>query len=117
MGVAGELMLSSSQPLIDAEGNITDGAQQVGQLKLVRFADTKHLQQIGNGMYVASPGSIDSSNGLAKVRQGFIETSNVNGMTEMVKLIETMRHFESSQRVIQSYGDMMDKTIRTLGEF
>jgi flagellar basal-body rod protein FlgF len=32
-------------------------------------------------------------------------------------LIETMRHFESNQKVIQGYDDMLDRAIRTLGEF
>jgi len=34
-----------------------------------------------------------------------------------VQLIETMRHFESNQKVIQNYDEMLERTIRTLGEF
>lgn len=117
MGSSGELMLSTSQPVIDANGRITEGDREIGSLRLVRFEQPQSLQHIGNGLYQAGPGSALASEGYDKVRQGFIEASNVNSMVEMVKLIETMRHFESSQRVVQGYGDMMDKAIRTLGEF
>ncbi|MCK7581360.1 MAG: hypothetical protein MZV65_40825 [Chromatiales bacterium] len=34
----------------------------------------------------------------------------------MVRMIETMRHFESSQRLLRGYDDMMDRAINVLGE-
>jgi flagellar basal-body rod protein FlgF len=36
---------------------------------------------------------------------------------EMVNVIETMRHFEANQKLIQGYDEMLDRAIRTLGEF
>jgi flagellar basal body rod protein FlgG len=35
----------------------------------------------------------------------------------MVSVIETMRHFEANQKLIQAYDGMLDRAIRTLGEF
>jgi flagellar basal-body rod protein FlgF len=117
MGVSGELILTTSQPRIDAAGKIFDGENQLGQIKLVKFEDPRSLEPVGGGLYLAGPGSTTRSDGYDRMRQGHTEASNVNSMTEMVKMIETMRHFESSQRVIQAYDGMLDKTIRTLGEF
>jgi len=34
-----------------------------------------------------------------------------------VQMIETMRHFETSQRLIKGYDDLLDTTIRTLGDY
>jgi flagellar basal body rod protein FlgG len=34
----------------------------------------------------------------------------------MVGLIESMRHFEAAQKIIQGYDDMLEKAIRKLGE-
>ena len=117
MGVSGELLLTTPQPVINAEGKIFEGERQVGQVKLVKFTDPRSLDAAGTGMYRAGPDSTVKTDGYDRIRQGYTEASNVNSMTEMVKMIETMRHFESGQKVIQSYNDMLEKTIRTLGEF
>jgi flagellar basal-body rod protein FlgG len=117
MGLSGELQLTTPQPVIDANGKIFEGERQVGQVKLVKFTDPASLEAAGTGMYRAGPASVVKTEGLDRIRQGYTEASNVNSMTEMVKMIETMRHFESGQKVIQSYNDMLEKAIRTLGEF
>jgi flagellar basal body rod protein FlgG len=38
-------------------------------------------------------------------------------MQEMVRMIETMRHFEASQKVVQAYDGILDKAISKLGDF
>ena len=53
----------------------------------------------------------------SRVRQGHLENSNVVTVGEMVAVIETMRHFEANQKLIQGYDEMLDRAIRTLGEF
>ena len=37
-------------------------------------------------------------------------------VSEMVRLIETIRHFESQQKVIQGYDEMLERAIRSLGD-
>jgi flagellar basal-body rod protein FlgF len=54
--------------------------------------------------------------GQVQVRQGFLENANVNSMQEMVQLIQTMRHFESMQKVALGYDDMVGAAIRRLGD-
>jgi flagellar basal-body rod protein FlgG len=50
------------------------------------------------------------------VRQGFLENSNVSSTYEMTSLLQTMRHFESMQKIAQGYDDMLGTAIRKLGE-
>jgi flagellar basal-body rod protein FlgF len=116
-GTTGELTLTSPNPVIDKDGNVFENEKQIGQIRLVRFNDPSSLDQIGHGLYRLGPNStikIDESN---RMRQGFLEMSNVTSMTEMVKMIETMRHFETAQRIVQGYDEMLDKAITKLGEF
>jgi flagellar basal-body rod protein FlgG len=50
------------------------------------------------------------------VEQGFLETANVNPVTEMVAMIEVNRAYEANQRVIQSQdqatGLLLSRAIR-----
>jgi len=51
------------------------------------------------------------------IRQGHVEASNVVPADEMVRLIETMRHFEGGQKVIQWYDDMLEQALSRLGQY
>jgi flagellar basal body rod protein FlgG len=72
----------------------------------------------GNGLYLAvSAHQVQDVKTPSALRTGFLEDSNVSSPQEMVRLTETVRHFESLQRLVQGYDDTLEKTIRKLGEF
>lgn len=52
-----------------------------------------------------------------KVRQGFLEASNVNPVQEMVKMIEVQRAYEASQKSITSSDEMTDRLINNMARF
>jgi flagellar basal-body rod protein FlgF len=114
-GTGGALQLSTASPRIDREGRVFDADKLVGQLKIVQFADPRLLVRQSGGAFRSeqAPAVADG----AKLRQGHLEASNVNTAAEMVKLIETMRHFEATQKVVQGVDEMMERSLRKLGEF
>lgn len=114
-GVSGDIQLTTPEPRIDAQGYVWDGKDQVGQLKLVSVQDPTALTSMGQGLYAASP-TADIGDSVPRVRQGFVETANVVAMNEMIKMIETVRHFEASQRLIRGYDAMLDRAINVAGE-
>jgi flagellar basal-body rod protein FlgF len=127
MGRDGEIHLTTRTPLIDAAGAVTEPDATTGpsaaapgtplaQLKVVRFEDPRSLQRLGAGLVAAGPGMKVAADGEAQIRQGALESSNVNSMQEMVQLVETMRHFESMQRIAQGYDEMLGTAIRKLGD-
>jgi len=117
-GTGGEVRLSGSDPRIDELGRIWENEIQVGQLKLVNFTNPRQLEKLGSGLYKADQLNAQiMDDDTVRVRQGYLETSNVVMMNEMVQMMEVMRHFESSQRVIKGYDELLDNVIRTLGEF
>ncbi|OOG44450.1 flagellar hook-basal body protein [Polaromonas sp. A23] len=116
-GTQGKIMLSSANPIIDKLGRIFEKDKQIGQIKIVQFSDARPPDYLGEGLYSASESSIASEQGLPSLRQGFLEASNVSSTHEMIKIIETMRHFESMQKVVQGFDDFSDTTLRRLGEF
>jgi flagellar basal body rod protein FlgG len=118
MGVSGEWKPNGGPMTIDAHGEVKQGEHIIGQIKLVRFSNPNRMTALGNGMFgqggatVAEPGA-----NIGTVRTGFQENSNVSSAQEMVRLTETVRHFEAMQKVMQGYGDVFDQTLRKLGEF
>jgi flagellar basal-body rod protein FlgG len=127
MGKGGEIRLVTRTPVIDAAGNIsepdapagsgvpTDGSP-VAQLKVVRFEDTRPMRHIGAGLMSAGTGPALASDIEARVHQGQLENSNTNTMQEMVQVMQTMRHFESMQKVAQGYDDLLGIAINKLGD-
>jgi len=116
-GAAGELTVSGSAVTIERNGEVKQDGRVVGQLKLVRFANPERLTVLGNGMFAQGEARIADAGVGSTVRAGYQESSNVNSPREMIRLTETMRHFESMQKVFQGYDEMMENAIRKLGEF
>lgn len=116
MGRGGEIVLTTPNPKIDQAGVIREGNNVVGQLKLVTFSDPKSLRRLGDGLWAQGEGMTLSPDTAQAVRQGYLENSNVSALTEMSELVDTMRHFESLQRMTQAYDDMVGQAIRKLGE-
>lgn len=116
LGASGEIHLSGSTPRIDQEGNVYDGAQLVDRLRVVQVADPSTLTRVGGGLFTnEAPGSVEEATNY-HVRQGYTEAANVVSMQEMIKMIETVRHFEASQKLARGYDDMLDRAINLLGE-
>lgn len=114
-GVSGDIHLSSPFPRVDRQGYVYDGDKQVGQLKIVMVDDARLMTKAGQSHFSLGKANIAPGEGV--VRQGHTEASNVDTGAEMVKLIETTRHFESGQKVIQIYDEMAERAISKLGEF
>ena len=89
--------------------------QTVGTLQLANFINPPGLQANGQNLFqetassgtptVNSPGT----NGLGTIQQGFIETSNVNVVAELVNMIQTQRAYEMNSKAIQSADQMLSK--------
>lgn len=127
MGKNGEIFLTTQTPVIDAVGNITepnattgpsavDPGTPIAQLKVVKFDSPKTLQRLGEGMVAAGAGMSLVEDANVQIRQGALENGNVNSMQEMMQLIQTMRHFESIQKVTQGYDEVLGTAIRKLGD-
>ncbi len=117
MAQGGELVISGTTATITPNGEVWQNERLVGQLKLARFDDPKSMVSLGGGLFAQGDAIFSSDRTTERFRIGYQENSNVNSTQEMVRLSETMRHFESMQKVIQGYDEMMGNAIRKLGEF
>ena len=125
-GRNGDIFLTTKTPRIDALGNITEpdasprasGLQNgpIAQIKVVHFDDTSHMQHLGEGLLTPGEGISSRPRGAGPIRQGALENANVSTAHEMVELIQTMRHFESVQKITQGYHEMLGIAIHKLGD-
>ena len=117
MGATGEIRLTGAPFTIAPNGDVFQDGRIAGRLKLVHFANPEALVPVGNGIYEAGAARVQEPKAPSSLRIGFLETSNVSTPQEMVRLTETVRHFEALQRVVQGYDETLEKTIRKLGDF
>jgi flagellar basal-body rod protein FlgG len=87
--------------------------QTIGQLQLAVFPNEVGLDAQGDNLFLqtAASGAPVTGNpgaaGFGSVMQGFIETSNVNVVTEITNLITAQRAYEMNSRVITTSNDML----------
>jgi flagellar basal-body rod protein FlgF len=126
-GLGGAIQLPEGKPVIDAIGRVFEGiagdgsvgrvgGQPLAQLKLVRFAPSAAIQRLGDGLVRITGEAVPLAEGEAELRQGFLENANVSSAHEMVQLMQTVRHFESMQKVALGYDEMLGAAVRKLGE-
>jgi len=88
-------------------------ATQVGNVQLTDFINPAGLMPMGKNLYVetGSSGTPQAGNpgvnGLGTIMQGFIESSNVNVVEELVNMIETQRAYEINSRDISTSDQML----------
>ncbi len=86
---------------------------QVGQIQLASFVNSGGLQSMGQNLFLetASSGTATpntpGTNGVGLLNQGYVETSNVNVVEELVNMITTQRAYEINSRSIQTSDQML----------
>ena len=89
--------------------------QQIGNLILASFINPAGLEPQGQNLFAESPASgqpntgTPGANGIGTVTQGFLETSNVNVVQELITMIQTQRAYEMNSKAIQTSDQMLQK--------
>ncbi|TXT27118.1 MAG: flagellar basal-body rod protein FlgG [Gallionellaceae bacterium] len=88
---------------------------QIGSLQLATFINPAGLQSQGENLYVetassGTPGTnVPGTNGTGMLSQGYVETSNVNVVEELVNMIQTQRAYEINSKAITVSDQMLQK--------
>ncbi|GAA6784305.1 flagellar basal-body rod protein FlgG [Helicobacter pylori] len=108
---------------VDGTVSVTQGLQTtsnvIGQITLANFVNPAGLHSMGDNLFSITNASGEAivgnpdSQGLGKLRQGFLELSNVRLVEEMTDLITAQRAYEANSKSIQT-ADAMLQTINSL---
>ncbi|WP_280151252.1 flagellar basal-body rod protein FlgG [Piscinibacter sp. XHJ-5] len=89
--------------------------QSVGQIQIASFVNPAGMEPKGQNVFVETAASgtpntgTPGQNGLGTLRQGFVETSNVNVVEELIAMIQTQRAYELNSKAIQTSDQMLQK--------
>ncbi|GAA9754032.1 flagellar basal-body rod protein FlgG [Helicobacter pylori] len=108
---------------VDGTVSVTQGLQTtsnvIGQITLANFVNQAGLHSMGDNLFSITNASGEAivgnpdSQGLGKLRQGFLELSNVRLVEEMTDLITAQRAYEANSKSIQT-ADAMLQTVNSL---
>ncbi len=131
LNASGELVTGSGQRVLGDGGPITFSAEDIkisiskdgtisssegekGQLRIVAFADENQLKKAGGNLFSSETAPIATEK--FRLAQGVIERSNVKPVVEMTRMIEVMRSYTSTARLLQTLGELQRRAIERLGE-
>ncbi|MEM7169540.1 MAG: flagellar basal-body rod protein FlgF [Pseudomonadota bacterium] len=99
---------------ISRDGTISAGEGSLGRIKMVKFEQENALQKMAGGLYDAGDQAPEEAVG-AELLQGMLEGSNVNGISEITRMMEAMRGYTSVSKMIKQEDERQRQAIRQLG--
>jgi flagellar basal-body rod protein FlgF len=118
LGKNGFIRVDTELPVqISENGEVRQKNEIKGEMKIVDFKKPYKMQRCGESRFrpllpdnpeVNSPGFV--------VRQGYLETSNVDIIKNMVQMISAYRNFESDQKALQAQDETLQRSVNDVGK-
>lgn len=100
---------------INSQGQIIQDGSVVATIQVTDFEDYNYLTRYGENYFEAADGATEKESG-AKVYSGYLETSNISVVSEMVNMITVSRAYETNQKLITTYDGTLDIAANQLGK-
>lgn len=112
-----EIMLDpyGPAPTVTPTGAIMVNGAEIGRIGVNRFDNLSALQKAGDSRYIAGEGAVADPVGIPSIKQGFVEGSNVNSISQLTHMMEINRSYQSVSKMIQDAGELHRKAIDRLG--
>ncbi len=120
LGVGGQpIVLSEGDVRVQPSGAITVDNVPAGQLQIVTFANPIALDKPGNTLFaqnVRSGPPTPSTPGDFQIQQNALELSNVDPVRTTAEMMDNMRAYEMSQRMVQTQDDILNKAVNEIAK-
>lgn len=121
MGIDGQpIRVDGKNVVIDTSGGVQVDDRQAGTLQMVDYDASKFIKS-GENLYVKiepdiTPAVTGPRNPAdVQVRQGYTEQSNVEVVTEMVRMISLMRAYEANTKTIYAQDESLNQLMTNVG--
>jgi flagellar basal-body rod protein FlgF len=117
LGTSGrKITLGPGKIRIGDSGDVFLNDIRIDRLKVTAFGDLSDLEKEGNSLFKSRPGASSEKSSDAKIKSGYLEQSNVNPVSSIVRMVEIQRHFEAIQKSIHLVmNEINPKAIEKLG--
>lgn len=100
---------------VSEDGTVTVNGKTVSQIGLATFKDPQaDLEMDQNNLFMAK--TAPTNQGVGRIAQGYLESSNVNSAQLMTQMISVARSYEAAQKMVQTQDELLGKTISSLGK-
>jgi flagellar basal body rod protein FlgG len=100
---------------IGTDGTVSDGTQPIATIQLAWAENPAGLQKQGYGLFSDPKGEAKirtvKPTDDVEINQGYLESSNVNVVDELIRMIDTQRYYNTFQKSIQSIDDASSKMV------
>ncbi len=108
MGNAGVIPVVPGQISVSADGTVSVNGAVTGKIKIVDFKPGASLESVGKNYYTA-PKDAEIPATKAELREGMLESSNVNPIASAVDLITVQRYADLMQRALSLFDSQFNK--------
>ena len=115
MSEAGPITVEGTTIDISESGQVSVDGIESGSIRVAQIDDPTILDKAGNNEYRIPEGIELSAAVDFTIRQGYLESSNVDIIREMVDMIVSFRNYESDAQSLKSQDDSLEKLIRNVG--
>ena len=100
--------------VIGTNGQINADGAPLGKLRLSSITAASGAVKVGDSAFTEN--AAPAASPTATVRQGYLESSNVSVVKEMVAMISVMRAYETDQKMVQAEDDATGKAVNDVGK-
>ena len=117
LGDGGEITLDPTKGAVTiaSDGTMSQGIERVGKVAVVGFDTLSVLEKTGDNLYRNTSNQQPQPATTAQVRQGMLEGSNVNSISEITRMLEVTRAYESMAKMMDSTADLSRRAVERMG--
>lgn len=114
----GEIQIDpeNGQVAVGADGTLSQGDERIGKLGMYAFANPGVLEKTGDNQYRNTSNQQPAVAPEARVRQGYVESSNVKPVIEITRMVEVSRSYERTAKMIDSEAELSRRSVERLGK-
>jgi flagellar basal-body rod protein FlgF len=114
----GEILLDPLKGPVNIarDGTVSQGAELIGKIAVVRPTDLASFRKDGDNLYRNTTNDTPQAAPNAAIHQGMLEASNVQSITQITKLIEVSRAYESVAKMMDQTSELSRSAVERMGK-
>lgn len=115
MSDSGPINVGGGELSVSESGQVQVDHADVAAIQVVDIEDKTVLQKTGTGEFRIPDEAQITKAVEFRIRQGYLESSNVDVVKEMVDMIISYRNFEADAKSVQAQDESLEKLINNVG--